>query len=209
MIKYAHRGLVKNGTLPFQFYLFYLLVSVVFYCQWLLTAFSRFFGNDFDSHKAKKLMKIFSGGEWDKTVEIPKVRYFATLMFIFAILLLIMSLGIFYTKRKSENHYYYRHNVFNFNLTLFWGLLHCGLFISLFLTLNMGEIIIHSLLSYCMICSHIIKSIVTIFENQKNFPELFSNMKIRNLPFNIINPTKMEPRKEILMPSIPFKQNAR
>ena len=207
MIKYAQRGSVKNGTLPFQFYLLYLLISVVFHCQWLIMAFSRLGEDDSDSRE-ENILKTFIGGEWDKTAEIPLVRYFATLMCIFAILLLIMSLGIFYSRRKSGNKRYHRHNVFTFNLTLFWGLLHCGLFISLFSTLNMGEIFIHSLLRFCMICSHIIKSIVTIFENQENLPELFSDMEIKNRP-SYFNLTNIYPRQETLMPFIPLRQNAR
>ena len=59
-----------------------------------------------------------------------------------------------------------------------------------------------------MIFFHIIKSIITLFENQKNFPELFSDMETSNRsPYFDLK--YIHPRQETLMPFIPFKQNAR
>ena len=208
MIKYAHRGLVKNGKLPTLFYLLYLLICVVFYSLWiLLAAFSYLFSHSFD----KSLLKTFKG-ENDLVKHISAVRYwryFATSMCIFLMLLLIMSLGIFHSKRKSKKHRHCRQNVFTFESTLFWGLIHFGLIISLYLTLILGEIHILqiSVLRYFMIFSHFIKSVVTIFENQKYFPELFSNTETSR--FCNFNFTNFYPRQENLMPFIPFRQDAR
>ena len=201
MIKYSHRGLVVNGKLPFLFYQQYLLISFVFYCQWffLLVYFAFFSSDSLDEN----ILETFRGG--GKQLVAP-VRYFAMLICIFLVLFLFMSLGIFYSKRKSKKHY--RQNVNTFNLTLFWGLLHCLLFISLFVTKSMEEIHAFSVIRFLSIFTHFIKSIATIFENQKNFPELFSDIETKNQPF-YFNQTNLYPRQETFMPFIPFRQNAR
>ena len=211
MIKYAHRGLVKNGKLPSLFHILYLLICFVFYSLWLLLAAFSFLFSHSDSLD-ENVLKTFKG-ESDEVTEIPFVRYwqyFATSMCIFLMLFLIMSLGIFYLKRKSKKHRHCRQNVFTFNSTLFWGLIHFGLVISLHLTLILGEIHIIqiSVLRFFMIFSHFIKSVVTIFDNQQYFPELFSDMETSSRSFNF-NLTNIYPRKENLMPFIPFRQNAR
>ena len=211
MIKYAHRGLVKDGKLPSLFYLLYLLICIVFYSLWLLLAAFSFLFSHSDSLE-ENVLKTFKGeSEIVKDFSVVRYwRYFATSMCIFLILLLIMSLGIFYSKRKSKKHRHFRQNVFTFESTLFWGLMHFGLFISLHLTLVLGEVLIIqiSVLRFFMISSHFIKSFVTIFENQKYFPELFSDMETSRRSCNF-NFTNIYPRQEALMPFIPFRQNAR
>ena len=168
MIKYSLRGLAVNGKLPFLFYLQYLLINVVFYSQWLLFILVSFlrYSDSFDEN----MLKSFKGGG---QLVAYNVRYFVLLMCIFLLILLIMSLGIFHLKRKSGKLHHFRQNVFTFNSTLLWGLLHCSLFISLFITLFMEEIHIFSKLRILIIISLIIKSVVTIFESKRNFPELF------------------------------------
>ena len=100
MIKYAHRGLVKNGKLPTLFYLLYLLICVVFYSLWLLLAAFSFLFSHSDSLE-ENLLKTFKGESDVVHVDVVKHisvvrywRYFATSMCIFLMLLLIMSLGI-------------------------------------------------------------------------------------------------------------------
>ena len=153
-------------------------------------------------------MQTFKG-KIEETLDNRIVSYFSSLMCVFWILILTMSLGIFHSKRKSKRHYQFRQNVFTLNSTLFWGLLHFGLFISLYLTLKtMEKSHVLSFLRFLMAFSHIIKSIVTIFENQKNLPELFSDMKT-NEQSSYFNFTNFSPRHQSLMPFIPFRQNAR
>ena len=138
------------------------------------------------------------------------IPVFVTSTFIFLILIVILCLGILYSKRSSKEHCLRRQNVFTLNSTLFWGLIHCGLFISLSSTLYVENILIHSVLRFLIIFFDFIKSVLTIFENQKNFPELFSDMEMRNLSPNFISLADIDrPRQEILMPSLPFQQNAR
>lgn len=130
MIKYSHKGLIKDGKLPFLFYLQYLLITVVFYSQYLLT---------FTLSKNKNLKNLrktmLSTFKSEEVKVIPIVHYFSTLICIYFMLLVIMVIGMFYSKRKSSKHHY-RQNVFTFNSTLLWGLIHFGLFISLYLTLT-------------------------------------------------------------------------
>ena len=104
MIKYAHRGLVKDGKLPSLFYLLYLLICIVFYSLWLLLAAFSFLFSHSDSLE-ENVLKTFKGeSEIVKDFSVVRYwRYFASSMCIFLILLLIMSLGIFYSKRKSKN----------------------------------------------------------------------------------------------------------
>ena len=212
MIKYAHRGLAKSGVLPSLFYLLYLLTSGVFYSLWLLLAAFSLFTSD---NLEKTVLKTFKGDN-DLVKDISVYRYwqyFVASMCIFLILILIMSLGIFYSKRKSKKNCHFCQNVFTFESTLFWGLIHFGLFLSFLVSFHLtllGEIDIIqiSVLRFFMIFSHFIKSVFTIFENQENFPELFSDMEIscRSCNFNFTN---ISPRCENLMPFIPFRQNAR
>ena len=213
MIKYAHRGLAKSGVLPSLFYLLYLLTSGVFYSLWLLlAAFSLFTNSD---NLEETVLKTFKGdNNFMKDNSVYRYwQYFVSSMCIFLILILIMSLGIFYSKRKSKRNRHFRQNVFTFESTLFWGLIHFGLFLSFVVSFHLarlGEIdfIQMSVLRFLMIFSHFIKSVVTIFENQENFPELFSDKEIsyRSCNFNI---TTISPRHQNLMPFIPFHQNAR
>ena len=212
MIKYAHRGLVKNGKLPSLFYQLYLLINVVFYSLWLLLAFFSFLYSHSNSLE-KSVLKTFKGnGNIRKETSVHRYwQYFAASLFIFLIILLIMSLGIFYSKRYlRKNHCYFRQNVFTLNSTMFWGLIHIGLFISSYITvLQINLNIVHlSVLRFFMIFSHFIKSFVTIFENQKYLPELFSDMdrSSRSFYFGL---TIICPRPETLTPFIPFRQNAR
>ena len=212
MIKYAHRGLAKSGVLASLFYLLYLLTSGVFYSLWLLLAAFSLFTSD---NLEETVLKTFKGDN-DLVKDISVYRYwqyFVSSMCIFLTLILIMSIGIFYSKRKSKKSCHFRQNVFTFESTLFWGLIHFGLFLSFlvsFYLTRLGEIdfIQMSVLRFLMIFSHFIKSVVTIFENQENFPELFSDKEIsyRSCNFNI---TTISPRHQNLMPFIPFHQNAR
>ena len=153
----------------------------------------------------ENILKSFKG---EGQLLIKQFTYFATLMCIFSMLLLIMSLGIFYIKRKSITIQHFRQNVFTFNLTIFWGLLHSSLFVSLILTLIMEEIHIFSVIRILAVFSLPIKSVVTIFENQRNFPELFTDMETENKSF-YCNLTNVRPRQETFMPFISFTQNAR
>ena len=104
MIKYAHRGLVKDGKLPSVFYKLYLLISVVFYSLWLLLALIGFLFSHSDSLE-EKVLKTFKGERnVEKEISVHRYwQYFATSMFIFLMLLLIMSMGIFYSKRNSRH----------------------------------------------------------------------------------------------------------
>ena len=202
MIKYS-RGLLKNGKLPLLFYLQYLLINFVFYSQWLLMLYSQFYRFE------EQMLETFQLERDPKKVfEISIFRYFSTSMCIFLIVIMIMSFGVFYLKRRSKRHCHYRQNVFTFKSTLFWGLLHFVIFISLYVTFTSGKVQIFSVIRILMIFSHFIKSIVTIFENQENLPELFSDMEIKNRP-SYFNPTNIYPRQETLMPFIPLRQNAR
>ena len=206
MIKYSQRGLVVNGKLPFLFYQLYLLISFTFYFQWFLTmAYFFFFSPDSPN---ENILESFRGRGKEKP-DNKSTLYFANiaaLTCVFTMLFLVMSLGIPYKKIKSKKHC--RQNVFTFNLTLFWGLLHCSLVISLFLTVFMREMHIFSLIRLLIISSSFIKSIITIFETKKNFPELFSDIGTNNLSF-YFNQTNAYPRQETFMPFIPFRQNAR
>ena len=217
MIKYALRGLVKNGKLPSLFYQLYLLINVVFFSLWHLLAFFSFLFNQSEREGIEKnVLKTFMGETQyreNEDIEYSFSRYwqyFTTSMCIFLMLLLIMSVGIFYSKRNSRNPCHYRQNVFTFNSTIFWGLIHIGLFISFHVTVShvSFNILLISVLRFFIIFSHIIKSFVTIFENQKYFPELFSDME-RNSQSFYFGLTNISPRPETLMPFIPFRQNAR
>ena len=211
MIKHSHRGLIENGKLPSIYYSLYILISVVFYSQWLLIVCFRItYSQSYKDEIDEAVLKTFGKGP---IVKIPDIRftyyhYFVISMCIFLMLLLIMSLGIFYTKSKLKKPTHYRQNVFTLNLTLFWGLLHFGLFISNYLTLVLKEPFILSVLRFFMIIFPFMKSIVTIFETQKSFPELFSDMCTdkRSFSFNLTN---VYPRQQNLMPFIPFQKNAR
>ena len=197
--------------MPSVFYKLYLLISVVFYSLWLLLALIGFLFSHSDSLE-EKVLKTFKGERnVEKEISVHRYwQYFATSMFIFLMLLLIMSMGIFYSKRNSRHQCYFRQNVFTFNSTMFWGLTHIGLFISFHVTIlhvnfNVSHI---SVLRFFMILSHLIRSFITIIENQKYFPELFSDMEISSQYF-YNGLTNICPRQEILMPFIPFRQNAR
>ena len=202
MIKYS-RGLLKNGKLPLLFYLQYLLINFVFYSQWLLMLYSQFYRFE------EQMLETFQLERDPKKVfEISIFRYFSTSMCIFLIVIMIMSFGVFYLKRRSKRHCHYRQNVFTFKSTLFWGLLHFVIFISLYVTFTSGKVQIFSVIRILMIFSHFIKSIVTIFENQTNLPELFTNLKTNNRSSSS-NVTTFYPRQENFLPNLPFKQNAR
>ena len=203
MIKYSQRGLVVNGKVPFLFYLLYLLINVVFYSQWSFFILFRLLSDSksFDEN----MLKTFKG---EGQLLVKKFTYFATLMCIFLMLLLIMTFGVFYLKRKSKKNHHFRQNVFTYNSTFFWGLLHCSLFVSLIITLFMEEIHILSVIRILAIFSLTIKSVVTIFENQRNFPELFMDIETKN-ESSYCNLTNVRPRQETFMPFISFTQNAR
>ena len=144
----------------------------------------------------------------NKVFEISIFRYFSTSMCIFLIVIMIMSFGVFYLKRRSKRHCHYRQNVFTFKSTLFWGLLHFVIVISLYVTFTSGKVQIFTVIRILMIFSHFIKSIVTIFENQTNLPELFTNLETNNRS-SFSNETTFYPRQENFLPNLPFKQNAR
>ena len=149
MIKYSQRGLVVNGKLPFLFYLQYLLISVAFYCQWsLILAYIAFFNSESLDENMLKTFRFRGGGEVNCFF---RVKYFATLTCIFSMLFLFMGLDILYSKIKSKKHY--RQNVFTFNLTLFWGLSHCLLFIVSSMTICKGDIYIFSVMRVLIILS--------------------------------------------------------
>ena len=132
-IKYSHRGLVVNGKLPILFYTQYILSSFVFYSLFLLLLF---FKTD-ESQYFKNLLGSFNGDFNGLNRNIRHIsRYFLTLMCIFFILILIISLGIFYLKRRYNHQNYCRQNVFTLNGTLFWGLIHLVLLISFWFTLR-------------------------------------------------------------------------
>ena len=111
-------------------------------------------------------------------------------------------------KKKIKKNQHIRQNVFTFNLTIFWGLLHSSLFVSLIITLFMEEIHILSVIRILAIFSFTIKSVVTIFENQRNFPELFMDIETK-IESSYCNLTNVCPRQETFMPFISFTQNAR
>ena len=138
-------------------------------------------------------------------------HYFATLMSVFFIVNLIMSLATFYSKTRSTNQQnHVRYNVFTLNWTLFWGLIHFMLFIPFWVSLNMEQIQVFSVIRFFLILSQLIKSLVALFENKKHLPELFSDMEtnIRPSSFNM-TPFHPTPRQETFMPIIPFRQDAR
>ena len=119
-----------------------------------------------------------------------------------------MSLGIFYLKRRNTHQNYCRQNVFTLNGTIFWGLIHFVLFSSFWYTLKMKQMHVFTVIRFFIILSHFIKSIVTFFENQRNFPELFSDSNMNNQSSNFPL-ARIHPRQEAVMPFIPFRQNAR
>ena len=204
LIKYSHSGLVVNGKLPILFYLQYLLSCVVFYSIFLLMDFLKK-----ENQNHENMLGSFNGRFMGVAPNIRHLgQYFATLMGIYLILILIMSLGILYSKRRSNNQNYCRQNVFTLNATLIWGFIHFVLFSAFWFTLIMKQIHVFTVIRFFIILSHFIKSIVTIFENQRNFPELFSDTEMNNpsLNFPLAN---IHPRQETVMPFIPFRQNAR
>ena len=103
---------------------------------------------------------------------------------------------------------YSRQNVFTLTSTLFWGLLHFVLFLSFWYSIIVEQIHVFIVIRFSIIFSHFIKSLVTIIENRKNLPELFSdtetNNRSSNFPLGDIHP-----RQETVMPFVPFRQNAR
>ena len=66
---------------------------------------------------------------------------------------------------------------------------------------------IFNVIRFFIIFSNIIKAIATIVENQKNLPELFSDMET-NRPSNF-HMANVYPRQETFMPFIPYEENAR
>ena len=131
----------------------------------------------------------------------------------FLTLLIFMILAIIYTLRKSKiKKQVRRHNVYTFFLTVFWGLLHISLILTFLVAMLMKKYLVLNVLRFAMILiSHFLKPIITIIEVKRNFPELFmdniiSSAKPRDFYFN---QTNLSPRREPLMPFIPFQQNAR
>ena len=205
MIKYADRGLIKDGKLPTLFKILYLLISVVFHSQFLL---ARILAVILSDSFYEKVLHAFKIKIITEEMMVDQIKYFITLMCTFFTLHLIMSLGIFYSKRKLKKPHY-RQNIFTFNSTLCWGLLHFGLIISLYLTLIfMNSSFILSVMRFLMIISQIIKYIVTLIENKNYLPELFSDIMTTNQP-PYFNRTSLCPRPETFMPLVPFRQNAR
>ena len=131
----------------------------------------------------------------------------------FLTLLIFMILAIIYTLRKSKiKKQGQRKNVYTFFLTVFWGVLHISLILTFLLAMMMKKYLVLNVLRFVMIfISHFLKPVITIIEVKRNFPELFmdniiSTVKPRNFFFN---QTNLSPRREPLMPFIPFQQNAR
>ena len=204
MIKYSLRGLVVNGKLPVLFFLQYLLISIAFYSSFLLMDFFKK-----ESQNLENMLEPFKGEFKEVASDVQDFgHYLVTLMCIFLIIILIMSLAIFYSKRRTNQPNLCRQNVFTLNSTLFWGLIHFVLFLSFWFSLIMEQIHVFTVIRFLIIFSHLIKSVVTIFENQKNFPELFSDPETNNRSSNFPL-ADIHPRQETVMPFVQFRQNAR
>ena len=163
MIKYSLRGLAVNGKLPVLFYLQYLLISVAFYSPFLLMDFFKK-----ESHNLQNVLETFKGRFREVASDVQDFgHYLVTLMCIFLIIILIMSLAIVqYSKRRTNQQNLCRQNVFTLNSTLFWGLIHFVLLLSFWFSLIMEQIHVFTVIRFLIIFSHLIKSVVTIFENQ-------------------------------------------
>ena len=194
-----------NGKLPILFYLQYLLISVAFYSPFLLMDFFKK-----ESHNLQNMLETFKGRFREVASDVQDFgHYLVTLMCIFLIIILIMSLAILHLKRRSNQQINQcRQNVFTLNSTLFWGILHFLLLLTFWFTLNMEQIHVFTVFRFLIIFSHFIKSVVTIFENQKNFPELFSDTETNNRSSNFPL-ANVHPRQETVMPFVQFRQNAR
>ena len=205
MIKYSLRGLVVNGKLPVLFFLQYLLISIAFYSPFLLMDFFKK-----ESHNLQNMLETFKGGFREVASDVHNFGlYLTTLMCIFLMIILIMSLAILYLKRRSNQQINQcRQNVFTLNSTLFWGLLHFVLVFSFWFTIIMEQIHVFTVIRLLIIFSHFIKSFVTMFENRKNFPELFSDTETNNRSSSFPL-ADILPRQETVMPFVPFRQNAR
>lgn len=131
----------------------------------------------------------------------------------FLLLLILMIFAICHTlKRAKIEKQSQRHNIYTFFSTVFWGILHSTIIILFFLAMRKKKYLILNVLRFVMIfISHFLKPIITIIEVKRNFPDLFwdnniSNFQPRDFYFN---QTNLSPRPELLMPLIPFQQNAR
>ena len=131
----------------------------------------------------------------------------------FLLLLILMIFAITHTlKRARIVKQSQRHNVYTFFSTVFWGFLYTTIIISFFLAMRKKKYLILNVLRFVFIfISHLLKPIITIIEVKRNFPDLFmdnsiSNFKPRDFYFK---QTNFCPRREPLMPLIPFQQSAR
>ena len=203
LIKYSNRGLVKDGKISNLLKNLYALICVTFYVQPLLVISFIVSKCDFKII----VIKTFKV-EQSKGIQFSAARYYVTLTFIFLFLLMIMSLAICYMKRKSRSKLH-RQNIYTLNLTLFWGFLHFGILILYHSAQIQSDFIFCSVLRFVLIFfTQFIKYVILIIDLRKNLPELFSDSNIQ-YGNNCIILTVTCPRREPLMPFIPFQQNAR
>ena len=194
---------MRNGKISVQFKNLYTVMCVTFYIQPLLVILSIVFNDDFKINVIKTFRVEKSTG-----IYFSAARYYVTLTFIFLILLIIMSLAIFYLKKSSSTKLH-RQNIYTFKTTLFWGILHFGILILYNLAQNQNDFIFCSVLRFVLIfLNQFIKFVIILIDLRTNLPEFFSDSNVYYQDtFNNLN--VLCPRREPLMPFFPFQQNAR
>lgn len=213
MIKYSIRGLTENGKIPPLFNYLYVLVILTFYLLFLILFLSVYIIPRY-SQFAETVLVQFSMEEAKNNVSFLKYQG-TNLAFLCTFLLLIMFMivAILYKlKNSSVNKKYKRHNVFTLNLTVFWGFLHFAIVLIFFAALrNNWYLVLNILRFFLILTSHFLKPIFTIVEVRQNLPELFvDNSMLISYPKDFfVSHMNISPRRETLMPLIPFKQNAR
>ena len=212
LIKYSMRGLAENGKIPPLFNYLYALVISTFYLLFLILFLSVIIPRY--SQFAVIVLNQFSMEEAEINVPFSKTqRINLAFLLTFLLLIMFMIISILYNlKGLSVNQKFQRHNVFTLYLTVFWGFLHFVIVLIFFAALkNNWYLVLNICRIFMILTSHILKPIFTIVEVRQNLPELFvDNSKLISYPRNFfVSHMNFSPRREPLMPLIPFKQNAR
>ena len=210
LIKYSMRGLAENGKIPPLFNYLYALVISTFYLLFLILFLSVYIIPRY-SQFAEIILNQFSMEEPENNVFFSKTqRINLAFLLTFLLLIMLMIIAILYNlKNLSENKKFKRHNVFTLYLTVFWGFLHFALVLMFFAALkNNWYLVLNIFRFFLILTSHFLKPIFTFVEVRQNLPELFVDN--RSYPKNfLVSHMNIRPRREPLMPLIPFKQNAR
>ena len=212
MIKYSKRGLAENGKIPSLFNhldrvifsTFYLLIITLYLITYIIPRYSQF---------SEVLLQTFSldGAQLMDYSFFKYQRIFIYFTSVFLLLILFMILAIIYSKIRSNQKQLRRYNVYTLSSTLFWGLLHFAIFLLFIAALIQKQYLALNVLRFVMILtSHFLKPFITLFDVRNNLPELFiDNLMTMNQQDFYVNHINFLPRREPLMPLVPFRPNAR